>query len=550
MKKKIIIIGGVAAGASAAARLRRLDEQAEIIILEKGEYISFANCGLPYYIGGIIKQRNHLLVQTPAAMSKRFSLDIRTCNEATSIDTANQTVDITEINTGRIYKENYDYLIICTGSQAVIPEIPGINKHAVFQVRNIPDSDLIKSYIQAHLVRRATIIGGGMIGLEMTEMLHNLNLEIHIIESSPQILPFLDPEMASYLHRELRRNHIKLHLSEKVSAILGAQKVTGLQLNSGGVLDVDMVILAAGIYPNNALAEQAGLAIGAVGGIQVDEYLRTSDPHIYAAGDVIQVNHIVTGAETLAPLAGPANRQGWIAANNICGNKVLYKGAQGTSIIKLITQTAAATGLSEKELKNTSIPHQAVHVYPFSHAPYYPGAEQIAVKLLFNPQNGLLLGAQGVGADGVDKRIDVLATALRAKMTVFDLQELELAYAPPYSSAKDPINMAAYVAGNVVLGLTDITHWPQVPEQIKNHNAFLLDVRTIPEYSLGSVQNAYNIPLDEIRNRHQELPEGQTILIYCGVGLRSYIASRILTQLGYKVKNISGGYNLYRAVNS
>ncbi len=551
MQKKIVIVGGVAAGASAAARMRRMDEHAKIVMLERGDFISFANCGLPYYIGGVIAQRDSLFVQTPAAMKKRFALDIRTKNEVIAIDASAKTITIYDHNLGILYTEFYDYLLLCNGASPIIPELSGIDKQNVFLVRNIPDTDAIKEYVLRSSSQTAVIIGGGLIGLEMAEMIRHIGLNVHIVEASSQVLPPLDQEMAAYVHKELRNQGIDLHLQDKADSLLYDNDfVTHVQLASGKSISADLVILGIGVKPNSSIAREAGLRIGNLGGIEVDEFLRTSDPSIFAAGDVIQVKNLISGSDALFPLAGPANRQGWIAANNIVGPKMIsYKGVQGTSIVKVFDQTAATTGLNEKTLKAMGIPYQAIHVHPNSSASYYPGAAQMTIKILFDPEDGRLLGAQIIGARGVDKRIDVFAAALRLKQNVFDIQEFELAYAPPYSSAKDPVNLAAYAAGNVVTKQVDLIHWDSISSYIDNNDAILIDARTAREYSLGSVPGAINIPVDELRSRYEELPKDKDLLVYCQVGLRSYIACRILSQLGFKVKNISGGYNLYTVIN-
>ncbi len=545
MGKKVIIVGGVAAGASTAARLRRMDEEAEIIMLERGEYISFANCGLPYYVGGVIEQRNRLLVQTPRSMQRRFNIDVRTNSEVQSIIPDEKVVIINNTLLDQSYRESYDYLVLCPGANPIIPDIPGIHQPNVFTVRNVPDSDVIKQYIELHRPATAVIMGGGFIGLEMAEMLHELNIHVTLVEASDQVLGVLDPEMAAIVHKYLQDQGIELCLSDRAVSLEGSSSVETVILNSGRSISADMVVLGIGVKPEAWLAAEASLAIGSTGGILVDEYLRTSDPYIYAAGDAIQVKDFITGQDSLLPLASPANRQGWLIANNLCGRSSKYSGAQGTAIVKVMDMTVAVTGKNEKALRKLEWVFQACHAQPNSHATYYPGATQMMAKLLFNPENGTVLGAQIVGWDGVDKRIDVLATAIRAGMTVFDLQELELAYAPPFSSAKDPVNMLAYAASNIVRKDIEVVHWPEVAELVEG-GAFLIDARTPQEYQHGAVTNAHNIPVDEIRDRLDEIPPDQEILVYCGQGLRSYIVNRILLQKGYDVKNISGGYELYK----
>ena len=539
--KKVVIIGGVAAGASAAARLRRLDEHAEIIIFEKGEYISFANCGLPYYVEGVIPQRSNLLLLSPQDMQKRFNIQVCTSNEVTRIHPQERIVTVRNLISGETYRENYDYLILAPGSIPFAPPLEGLDRPNIFTVRNIPDSDIIRAYVQDHHPSRAVVVGGGFIGLEMADMLNHLGLDVTIVEASSQVMPPLDPEMAAFLHRYIIDTDIDLLLNRRVVGLKGKDKVEEVVLDDNSIVAADLVILGVGVKPETTLAREAGPAIGSTGGILVNEYLQTSDPFIYAGGDAIEIKNFQTGQEMLLPLAGPANRQGWVIANNICGRKIPYKGAQGTAIVKFGRMAAGVTGLNEKRLRALEQPYLAVHTYPSSHAAYYPGAMPMAIKLLFAPGDGKLLGAQIVGYEGVDKRIDVIATALRAGMTVFDLQELELAYAPPFSSAKDPVNMTGYAAGNLVNGDVEVIHWPEVPARV-SEGAFLLDVRTFREASRGKVPGSYHIPLDEIRLRREEIPADKEILIYCHSGLRSYVASRILKQLGYRAVNISGGY--------
>lgn len=541
MGKKVIIIGGVAGGASAAARLRRLDEDAQIIMLERGADISFANCGLPYYVGGVIPARQSLLVQTPAAMRSRFNIEVRTLNEVTQIKRQQKMVVVKELNQDREYEESYDYLILSPGASPLIPDIPGITADNVFVVRNIPDSDRIKQYVEATGARKAVILGGGFIGLEMGEMLLERGLEVALIEASSQVMGSLDGEMASILHHTLRQEGVQLHLSSRVVALEGKEVV----LDNGQRIAADLVILGAGVKPESKLAKEAGLAIGQRGGIKVNEYMQTSDPYIFAAGDAVEVKDLISGEEMQLPLASPANRQGWIAANNVAGIPTKYNGVQGTAILRFRQTVVATTGRNEKSLRRLGIPYLAVHTHPNSHAVYYPGASQLTIKLIFTPGEGQILGAQIVGQDGVDKRIDVLATAIRNRLTVHDLQELELAYAPPFSSAKDPVNMTAYAASNILNGLVEVVHWPEVNER-QQTGAVLLDARTPAEVARGAVPGSINIPVDDLRARMNELPRDQEVMVYCQVGLRSYIANRILLQNGFKTKNISGGYRLYQ----
>ena len=546
MSKKVIIVGGVAAGASAAARLRRMDEDAQIIMIERGEYISFANCGLPYYVGDVIKKRERLLIQTPKSMFRRFNIDVRNNTTVERIMPLTKEIEVTDAIKGESYRETYDYLVLCPGAAPIRPDIQGIDHPNVFSVRNVPDSDAIKQYIDLHSPKTAVILGGGFVGLEMAEMLYERNLDVAIVEAADQLMGPLDPEMAAIIHTYLRGQDIELHLADRALSLDGLERVERVTLASGEVIPADMVILGIGVKPEVGLAKDAGLAIGSTGGILVDEYMRTSDPFIYAAGDAVQVKDFVTGLDALLPLASPANRQGWLIANNLCGRPSKYHGAQGTAIVKVMAMTVAATGKNEKTLRKLGLSFQACHGLPNSHAIYYPGSSVMTIKLLFDPQDGKILGAQIVGQDGVDKRIDVIATAIRAGMTVYDLQELELAYAPPYSSAKDPVNMLAYAAANIVSGDVAVIHWVDVADHVRQ-GAFLIDARTANEFKQGAVAGAFNIPVDEVRDRLSEIPKDQEILVYCGQGLRSYIVTRILKQKGYdNVKNISGGYGLYQ----
>lgn len=544
MAKKVIIVGGVAAGASAAARLRRMDEEAEITVFERGEYVSFANCGLPYYAGGVINNRNKLLLQTPQSLYRRFNIDVRVMSEVLRILPEQKTVEVRNIPEDKVYSESYDFLVLCPGAAPIIPDIEGVDKNNVFTLRNVPDGDVIKGYINSYKPTRAAVVGAGFIGLEIAEMLKLNGLDVSIIEAAPQVMGVLDYEMASIVQDYLEAQEIKLYLSDKLLALDGESQAEQAVLASGQKIATDLVILGVGVRPESRLARDAGLAIGTTGGILVDEYLRTSDPNIYAAGDAIQVKDVVTGEDFLLPMASPANRQGWLIANNIAGKAIPYNGAQGTAIVKIFDMVAATTGRNEKVLQRLGLDYRVCHTYPASHATYYPGASEMTLKIIFTPDEGKLLGAQIVGFEGVDKRIDVLATALRASMTVFDLQELELAYAPPFSSAKDPVNLAGYTAGNIVNKHIITVYWQEVPELL-NQGAYLLDVRTPKEFAAGAADGAHNIPVDDLRNRLTEIPRDRDILVYCRTGLRSYIACRLLTQHGYRVKNINGGYKLY-----
>lgn len=544
--RKIAIIGGVAGGASAAARLRRLDEDAHIIIFERGGYISYANCGLPYYVGGVIKDKRDLLVQTPERMSKRFNIDIRLNSEVEEIDLDKKELIVLNRMTGERYRESFDKLILAPGAEPARPPIPGIEKANVFTVRDIPRIYALKDYIDQAKPENAVVIGGGFIGLEMVENLRMNGIKVSLVEMLNQVMPPLDYDMAAYLHRHLKEHSVDLHLGDGVISFDRDEKHTIVNLKSGKQLKADMVILAVGVRPETILAKKAGLEIGETGGIKVNQHLQTSHPDVYAIGDAIEVVDLVNGRPTLIPLAGPANKQGRIAANHICGIEDTYKATQGTAIIKVFDMVAACTGNNEKVLKKYSIPYLKSYTHSGSHASYYPGATSMAIKLLFSPNDGKILGAQIVGYEGVDKRIDVLATAIRTGMTVYDLQELELAYAPPFSSAKDPVNMAGYVASNILQGLHPVIHWDGL-DSLDPQDTVLLDVRTEAECKKrGCIPGSINIPLDSLRERIDEIPKDKAIVIYCEVGLRGYVAARILMQRGFsRVFNLSGGYSTY-----
>ncbi len=553
MNKKVLIVGGVAGGASAAARLRRIDEKAEIIMFEKGSYISFANCGLPYYIGGAIKERKNLLVQTAEAMKARFNIDVRELSEVIKIDRQRKAVEVRSIKDGSIYEESYDVLVLSPGAFPVKPPIPGIDSPNIYTLRDIPDTDSIKTFLDEKKPQNAVVVGGGFIGLEMAENLHSAGLKVDIVEALDQVMAPLDYEMAAIVHNHIRGKGCGLHLKDGVKAFEPEGNRTAVVLQSGKRISADMVILSIGVKPNNTLAREAGLEIGVTGGIKVNEYLQTSDPNIYALGDAVEVTDYISGNPALIPLAGPANKQGRIVANNIAGRRETYKGTQGTAIAKVFDMAAASTGVNEKALKKlgkesgkdyiTTITHSA------SHAGYYPGGSAMAIKLVYTPQ-GRVLGAQIAGYDGVDKRIDDIAIAVRHGMTVHDLQEFELAYAPPFSSAKDPVNMAGYVGSNVLNGDVKTAYWYEAMNADISRT-FLLDVREPSEYQKGHIPNAVNIPLDQIRSRLKEIPRDKEIIVNCQVGLRSYIGARIMMQNGFdNVRNLSGGYKTYSAVEA
>lgn len=548
MEKKIVIIGGVAGGASAAARLRRLDEHAEIIMFEKGEHISYANCGLPYYLGNVITDREKLLLQTPQAMKDVFNIDVRINSVVTQIFPHQKEIEVQE-KSGRVYRESYDYLILSPGASPIRPPIPGIDAANVFTVRSIPDVDVLKGFIENQQTKNAVVVGGGFIGLEMAENLHQLGINTTIIEATDQVLAPLDYEMAAILHQHLRESGVDLVLKDGVSSFVQEDgSVAKLKLESGREIPTDMVIMAVGVRPEVDLAKRAGLAVGERGGIMVNEEMRTSDPHIFAIGDAVEVKDLVTGTWTHIPLAGPANKQGRIVADVITGRKAVYSGTQGTAIAKVFELVVASTGANEKTLKKMGIPYEVSFTHPGAYASYYPGSTTMHIKLIFDPKNGTILGAQIIGSHGVDKRIDVLAAALRRRETVFDLQELELAYAPPFSSAKDPVNLAGYVAGNIINGDMSVIHWHEI-DQLDRESTLIIDVRTEAEYGVGHLPGAVNIPVEKIRERLPELPNDKEIILYCRVGFRGYLAYRILVQNGFsRVRNLSGGWLTYKPV--
>ncbi|MEH6890920.1 CoA-disulfide reductase [Bacillus sp. JJ864] len=547
MSRKIVVVGGVAGGASVAARLRRLSEDDEIIMFERGEYISFANCGLPYYIGGVIQERQKLLVQTVEKMSKRFNLDIRIVSEVIKINKEEKTIVVKNVVTNETYEESYDVLILSTGSKPMVPPIPGIEAaKALFTLRNVPDTDRIKGYIDENKPRHATVIGGGFIGVEMAENLRERGLDVTLVEMSNQVMPPIDYEMAAYVHEHMTKHGVQLILEDGVEAF--EEEGTVIRLKSGTKIHTDMIILSIGVQPESSLVKEAGLELGVRNTIKVNETLQTSDPSIYAIGDAIEVKDFVTETETMIPLAWPANRQGRLLADIIHGHAdSIYKGTMGTSIAKVFELTAASTGVNEKVLQRLEIPYEVVHVQANSHAGYYPNAYPILLKLIFNKETGEIYGAQAVGRDGVDKRIDVIATAMKAKLKVMDLPDLELSYAPPYSSAKDPVNMVGYAASNIIEGLVDTVQWHEIDEIVEK-GGYLIDVREPNELKQGIIKGSVNIPLDELRERLHELPTNQEIYITCQLGMRGYVAARILKENGYEVKNVDGGFKLYATV--
>lgn len=548
---KVLIIGGVAGGATAAARLRRLDESAEIVILERSGYVSYANCGLPYYIGGVIEKKQALTLQTKESFWNRFHIDVRLKNEALSIDREKKTVRVKRLSDGSEYDEPYDKLILSPGAKALRPSLPGIDNRRIFTLRTVEDTFAIREQIEQTKPETAVVIGGGFIGLEMAENLVHAGVKTTLLQRGDQVMAPLDYDMACQLHSYLRGRGVDLRLRQTVTGFYEEDGCLWTQLAGREPVAADLVILAIGVAPETHLAEEAGLELGMRRSILVNERMETSDSDIYAVGDAVQVRHFVSGADALIALAGPANKQGRIAADNICGRHSRFDGSQGSSIIRLFDMTAASTGLNEKAAQAAGIPCEAVVTCPASHAAYYPGARDMTVKTLFNPENGRILGAQIVGFEGVDKRIDVLATAIRAGMTAADLEELDLAYAPPYSSAKDPVNMAGFVIGNIRGGLVKQFNWKQLEDVRRRNEAgqvTLLDTRTEREYAQGHFQGSVNIPLDELRDRLSELDPAKPVYVNCHSGLRSYLACRILTGNGYDCYNFSGGYRFYEYI--
>jgi len=553
--KRLLVVGGVAGGASCAARARRLSEEAEIIVFERGPYASFANCGLPYYVGKVIAKERSLFVASPQLFKKRFNIDVRTQNNVRRIDRQNKQIEVENLNTGEVYTEPYDTLVLSPGAAPLRPNLKGIDLPGIFTVRTVPDTRKIIDWIETKNVRSAAVVGGGFIGLEMAENLKIRGIDVTIIEMLPQVMPVLDPEMATFIHNHLRAKDVSLCLGSPVEGF--KQEDSGridILLESGRTVSADMVILAIGVRPEVELAKEAGLTIGDLGGIMVDDRLRTSDESIWAVGDAVEVKNFVTGTQSLALLAGPANRQGRIAADAIMGNGSSYlhrfRGAQATSVCGVLGLTIASTGVTEKVLKQLNLsgeiqPYQKIYLHPDHHAGYYPGAKTITIKLIFSPTNGRILGAQAIGTEGVEKRIDVIAMAIQYQGTVFDLEEAELCYAPQYGAAKDPVNMGGMIASNILRGYAHVVHW----EDLAGSDAFILDVREPVEFKKGHVENAVNIPLGQLRDRLAELPQDREIWAYCFVGQRSYFALRILAQYDFKVRNISGGFLMYKAFN-
>lgn len=547
---KYIVIGGVAGGTGAATRLRRLIGEGEIIVLERSGYVSFANCGLPYYVGDVIKEEEKLVVQTPTQLKQRYGLDVRVHTEATRIDTANKVVYIKNLETGEEYTETYDKLLLSQGANPAKPPIPGIDLPGVHTLRFVEDVQVLRALADSDDVRSVLVVGGGFIGIELAENYTHRGKEVHLAEFSDQVMPPIDYEMACILHREMREHGIDLNLSCGLTAIEEADSKLKATLSNGKELLVDKIVISIGTRPDVSMAKEAGLEIGETGGVLVDEYMQTSDPDVYAVGDMVQIKNHVSDTVGVSALAGPANKQGRIAAGNMAGQKVAYKGIQGTSVLKVFKLNAGCTGLNEKFLKAAGMEYEKVYCSPWDHAEYYPGARHLMMKLLFNPSTGKVYGAQAVGMDGVDKRIDVIATAIKFGATVWDLQELELGYGPPFSTAKDPVNYLGFVAGNVISGQTHIFHWHDV-EALGDDFPFIADVRTDMDFFMGAIPDSMNISLNVLRDRIDEFPDDEPVYLVCREGLRGYIAECALREHGITdVKNLSGGYELWSAVNS
>ena len=546
---KVVIVGGVAGGATAAARLRRLDENAQIVMIERSGYVSYANCGLPYYIGGTITDRAKLTLQTPQSFRNRFDIDARVRQEVISIDRRARTVTVRRLDDGVEYIESYDKLILSPGARPSIPPLPGVDAERLFTLRTVEDTYRIAEFIEREQPRRATVVGAGFIGLEMAENLRERGLEVTVVQRGGHVMPIFDSDMASLLHNHLREHGVELLLEADVTGFQETAGSISTSLADGRVLKSDLVMLSIGVAPESALAREAGLELGLHGSIKVDAHMRTSDPDIYAVGDAVEVTNVVSDSPALIALAGPANKQGRIAADNICGRASEFAGSQGSSVLKLFELDAAATGLTLTAARNAGIDADAVILSPANHATYYPGAETMNLKVVFDREGGRVLGAQAIGRGGVDKRIDVIAVAIRARMTAADLTELDLAYAPPYSSAKDPVNMAGFMIQNILEGIVDQVTWDEALRlAAEDDGVALLDTRTAGENAHGGIEGASHIPVDELRGRLDELPRDKRLLVFCASGLRSYVACRILSQHGFTCANIAGGYGFHAQV--
>ena len=541
---RIVIIGGVAGGATAAARLRRLNEEAEIVIIERSGFVSYANCGLPYYVGGTIVRKESLTLQTPRSLFRRFRIDVRVNHEAVSISCADRIVTVKNLVTGEVYELGYDKLILSPGAKAIRPEIPGMNSDKVFTLRTVEDTYGIERFIAEKKPAKATVIGGGFIGLEMAENLCQKGISVTLLQRSGHVMPTLDYDMACVLHAEIRKKGIALICNANVAGLYERKDKILVEVEGKDTIVSDMVIVSVGVVPESELAKNAGLKLGEKGGIVTDMHMRTSDENIYAVGDAVEVRHYISGTKTVIPLAGPANKQGRIAADNICGIPSVYNGSQGSAIMKFFHITVASTGLNRKTAKAMGMDCDCVILTSASHAAYYPGSNGMYIKVVFSKSSGTILGAQIVGQDGVDKRIDILATAIRSNMNAADLEELELAYAPPFSSAKDPVNMTGFVISNILDGLVKQIQWDEIDSLPED--AVILDTRTNGEFVRGHIEGAIHIPVDDLRERLDELAKEKTIYVYCHSGLRSYLACRILSQSGYDCINIAGGYGFYQ----
>ena len=547
---KVVIIGGVAGGATAAARIRRLDEQAEIVVFERSGFVSYANCGLPYYIGGTIEDESDLTLQTPESFWKRFRVRMKVHHEVTEIHPEEKTVTVKDLDSGTVFTEAYDKLLLSPGAKPIKPGLDGIESSRIFTLRTVEDTLKIKNYLTTYRPKSAVVVGGGFIGIEVAENLKESGVDVTLVEASDQLMAPFDRDMASFIHAQVRKNGVHLMLGHTVEGFADTDQGIAVRLKSSGTISADIVVMAIGVTPETALAKAAGLAVGIRGSIVVNNRMETSVPDIYAVGDAVQIKNFVTNTDTLISLAVPANKQGRIAADNICGGDSHYTGGQGSSIIKIFDMTAAATGINEKTAKALGIDTDKVILSPMNHAGYYPGGELMTMKVLFEKETYRILGAQIIGFQGVDKRIDVLATAIRARMKAHQLIDLDLAYAPPYSSAKDPVNMAGYIVENIKNGVVKQWYYEDVEKLPRDGSATLLDVRTPAEYAKGHVEGFVNIPVDELREHIDELEKTKPVYVICQSGLRSYIACRILTGNGFDAYNFAGGFRFYDAVRN
>lgn len=548
MRKKVVIIGGVAGGATAAARIRRLDENAEIIMFERSGFVSYANCGLPYYIGGVIEDQEELTLQTPEMFMKRFRIDVRVKHEVTAIHPEKKTVTVRRLEDNTVFEESYDKLLLAPGAKPVRPSLPGMDIPNLYTLRTVEDTLRIHAFVQKEKPKSVVIAGGGYIGVEVAENLRDLGIQVTIVQRPNQLLNPLDYDMASFVHAKMRQKGVRLMLGHSVEGFAEENGQIQVILKDAEPLQADMVLLAIGVQPDTELAKNAGIKLGIKGSILVNNHMETSVPDIYAAGDAVEVKHYITGEKALISLAGPANKQGRIAADNICGGDSAYLGSQGSSVIKVFDMTVAVTGLNERAAKAAGLDYDKVFLSPSSHASYYPGAQVMTMKVVFEKKTYKLLGAQIIGYEGVDKRIDVLATAMHAGLTAIELKNLDLSYAPPYSSAKDPVNMAGFMIENIAQNKLQQFFWDEVEELPRDGSVTLLDARTPEEYTLGKMDGFVNIPLDELRDRLVEIPLGKDVYVVCQSGLRSYLACRILMQNGYRCHNFSGGYRLYETI--